>query len=186
MPRILTLFLVLHWAVLFSLLAGLAVFGGKGSPDSLTFFGIDMSGAEIVVVSVPLMKAALSFGFAICSVLFWWAFVTFFVSSENRGAADEVLRMAFAAASGLMTMMLLVGMVKATPGLLPAMAAHFAALIASYVAIRSEQRLEPEKAQVLTQEQTRLAARVRAIDASKTVRLSRFVPAHDGSRSFDR
>ncbi|MEQ1952635.1 hypothetical protein [Mesorhizobium sp. CN2-181] len=182
MPRLLTLFLVLHWAVLFSLLAGLAVFGGDGG--GLTFLGIDMSGQDIFLASVPVMKATVSFGFAICSVLFWWAFVTFFVSPGNRVAGDEVLRMAFSTASGLMTLMLVVGTIKATAGLFPAMAAHFAALIASYVAIRAERQLDPHQA--VDGGEARLAARVKAIDASRTARLSRFVTAYDGQRSFDR
>jgi hypothetical protein len=185
MPRLLTLFLVFHWAVLFSLLAGLAVFGGQdGAANGLTFFGIDMSGQDFFIVSVPVMKAAVSFGFAICSVLFWWAFVAFLVSPGNRVAGEEVLRMAFAAASGLMTLMLVVGAIKATAGLFPAMAAHFAALIASYVAIRAEQQLNPEPE--ADGEEVRLAARVKAIDASQTARLSRFVATFEGQRSFDR
>lgn len=185
MSRILTLFLILHWAAVFSLLAALAVFGGDGGADSFSFFGVPMSaGGDVYVASVPVLRAAVTLGFAFCAVLFWWAFVTLFVSGEGQPAGDEVLRMAFATASGLMTLMLLVGALKAPAGLFSAMAAHFAALIASYLAIRGEQQLGEQAGK--SEDELRLAARVRAIDASQTARLSRFVVTHDGRRSFDR
>jgi hypothetical protein len=184
MSRILTLFLILHWAAVFSLLAALAVFGGDGGADGFSFFGVPMSaGGDVYIASVPVLRAAVTLGFAFCAVLFWWAFVTLFVSSDGQ-AGDEVLRMAFAAASGLMTLMLVVGAVKAPAGLFAAMAAHFAALIASYLAIRGEQQLGEQVDK--SEDELRLAARVRAIDASQTARLSRFVATHDGRRSFDR
>ena len=184
MSRILTLFLILHWAAVFSLLAALAVFGGDGA-DGFSFFGVPMSaGGDIYVASVPVLRAAATLGLAVCAVLFWWSFVTMFVGGEGQSAADEVLRVAFAAASGLMTLMLVAGAIKAPSGLFAAMAAHFAALIASYLAIRAEQQLGEQAGK--SEEELRLAARVRAIDASQTARLSRFVATHDGRRSFDR
>ncbi len=184
MSRILTLFLILHWAAVFSLLAALAVFGGDGA-DSFSFFGVPMSaGGDVYVASVPVLRAAVALGFAFCAVLFWWAFVTLFVSGEGQPAGEEVLRMAFAAACGLMTLMLVVGAIKAPAGLFSAMAAHFAALIASYLAIRGEQQLGEQASK--GEDELKLAARVRAIDASQTARLSRFVATHDGRRSFDR
>lgn len=183
MTRILTLFLVLHWAVVFSLLAALAVFSGGDNLDSLSFFGINMSGQDLVVASVPLLKAVVTFGFAICAVLFWWALVALFFQTQDTSAGEEVMRMAFAAASGLMTIALLVGAIKASPGLFPAMAAHFAALLASYVAIRVERQVGAEEA---TREEVRHAAHIKAVDASQTARLKRFVATHDGRRSFDR
>ncbi|PSJ61830.1 hypothetical protein [Kumtagia ephedrae] len=184
MARILTFFLVVHWAVVFSLLATLSVLGSDGG--GLRFFGIDLPGADYLVVSVPVVAASVAMGFATCAVLFWWALVALFAGNDDGTIGEEVLRVAFAAAAGLMTLLLVVGTFRSSAGLFPAMAAHFAALIASYVAIRSEQQSAVQRAEALVDERLRLAARARAIGASQTVKLSRFAGAHDGQRSFER
>ncbi|MBS3651377.1 hypothetical protein KEU06_22435 [Pseudaminobacter sp. 19-2017] len=177
MSRILTLFLLLHWAAVFSLLAGLALFGDEGGLSSgFSFFGAILSGADHLLAGFPALKAAVAFGFAICAVLFWWSLVTALLGSA--AVADEVLRLAFAGACCLMTVMLIIGSLKAPSGVFGAMAAHFAALIASFAAIGTGQKLGERR--------SAKAARVRGHDASQTARLYRFVASFDGGRSAER
>jgi hypothetical protein len=182
MSRILTLFLLLHWAAVFSLLAGLALFGREGGASSgFSFFGVVLPGPGHVLASFPALKAA-AFGFSICAALFWWSLVTALLGSA--AVADEVLRLAFAGACCLMTVMLIVGSLTAPSGVLGAMAAHFAALIASFVAIGTEQTFSERRSAKFIEEPGP-APRVKDHDASQTARLYRFVPSFDGGRSAE-
>jgi hypothetical protein len=183
MSRILTSFLLLYWATVFSLLAALALFGGEGGVMSgFSFFGVALSGADYVA-SLPALKAAVAFGFSICAVLFWWSFVT--AAAGNRIAADEVIRLAFAGACCLTTVMLLVGSLKAPNGLFFAMAGHLAALIASFVAVVGTEQKIGERRGAQANEELSLTARVTADDVSQTARLYRFAPSFDGGRSLE-
>lgn len=180
MLRLLTLFLILHWAAVFSLLAVTAVSGGlDGVADGLSFFGLELPAESLALNLAPFVAAVMAIGFCICAVLFWWAFATSLLSAEvASGDGDDILRMAFTGASALMTAVLVLGVASGTAGIFPVMATHFAALMASLVAIRTEQgRL----ATVLSRDaELRLAARVKALDASRRVGMPRLAIRNDG------
>ena len=183
MSRILTLFLVLHWAVAFSLLAALVLMSGEGA--LLAGFGVlaDLSGSDAAILSSIVVRAAVGFGLAVCALLFWWASVSMFSPGPKASANDETLKVAFAAASGMMTAILILGTIAGAYRLFPAIAAHFAALIASYLVARSEQQ---PGTQLFASNDQRAAVRMRAMRASQTDRVARFVTKRDSKRSFDR
>lgn len=179
MPRILTHFLVFHWAVVLSLLAGVIVFGGN-LPDvaGLHIFGLDSADGRLAMMALPGARALISGAFALCAIFFWWALCAGLLPSiADDRAADDVLRLAFAATAALITALLAIGTIAGVEGLFSAMAAHFAALAASFVAIRSEHLPRPS----VKDEDLRNAARVKAAGASATVGLAQFTPRRDAS-----
>jgi hypothetical protein len=184
MSRILTLFLVLHWAVAFSILAALVLMSGEGA--LLAGFGLlaDLSGSNAEILSSVAVRAAVGFGLAVCALLFWWAAsVSMFSPGPKASANDETLKVAFAAASGMMTAILILGTIAGAYRLFPAIAAHFTALIASYLVARSEQQ---PGTQLFASNDQRVSVRMRAMHASQTDRVARFVTKRDSKRSFDR
>lgn len=183
MSRVLRLSLVAHWAVMFSLLTVLAIVD-RQALNGLAVFGVDFSSGDYLVAAVPVLATGIALAFAICATLFWWAFVTLFATSEDWPSGD-VTRIAFSAAFCLMTLLLLIGAVRAAAGLFPAMAAYFAALSASYLAIRMEQQAATSGG-ATDEDPFRLAARAKAIGASRMVALSRLTDGNDGRRSPDR
>lgn len=172
MPRILTLFLMLHWATAFSVLAAMSMLDGSGA-DALAAFGIQLALDDLQGAHRLALQAAVGFGFAICAVLFWWSFATMLLSlRQDTAQSDDVLRTAFSAAAFLMTIVLIAGAAGNAAHLLQVVATHVAALIASYVAVRSEWRDLPLKAKA-SDEQLRLAARVKVLHASQVATLGR-------------
>jgi hypothetical protein len=186
MSRLLSKILILHWAVVFTLLAALVVIGGGGgAADGLRFVGI--SGVNLAVgdAVMPAVTAIFGVCFAFCALLFWWALASVALSgSDERDGEGDVVRVAFAAAAAVLTIILVIGAVQLYQGLFPLMAAHLAAMVASYVAICAER---DGRAKVPTEEGAmQLAARVRALDATRTATISIRGDRRDGSRSFER
>lgn len=88
---------------------------------------------------------AMAFGSGLAAVLFMW--MTLALVFDRRGLtgdADEVARLAFATATGLLTLALLAGMALPLSGLLSTVSLLLAALLVSYVAVHAERRAMPE------------------------------------------
>jgi hypothetical protein len=183
MSRILTLFLVLHWAVAFSLLAALVIMSGEGT--LLTGFGAlsNLTGPGSEMLSGMAVRGAVGFGFSVCALLFWWSFVSVGLAAHYQRSGDDTLKVAFAAATVTMTAILVLGTFKGASGLFPTVAAHFAALIASYLATRMDQQ---PASQLVANNDHRVAVRVKAMQASHSARMARFVTNRQSTRSFDR
>jgi hypothetical protein len=181
MSRLLTLFLVLHWAVAFSLLAGLVLMSGDdGLAAGLRAHAYVEGGA---LFDSAIVTGAIGFGSAICALLFWWAFLSL-LSSESLGAPeDDVVKLAYVGACGLVTAILVIGSLEGAHGLYAAIAAHLAALVASYLVIRTE--LSAPRYLIASNDH-RVAVRAIAMDASHAARVQKFVKSKDVKRSFDR
>lgn len=181
MSRLLTLFLVLHWAVAFSLLTGLALTSDQGG----LLVGLQalahVKGGPML--SSALLNGVMGFGFGICALLFWWAFLSLFSSEALGGALENILKLAYAVACGMVTVVLVVGAIDGAQGLYVAVAAHLAALIGSYLVIRAE--LSAPRHLIANNDQ-RIAVRAIAMNASHAARMQKFVKTTDVKRSFDR
>lgn len=184
MPRLLTHFLVFHWAVVFTLLAGLTALGGDlAGITGVNVFLADTADSRLALLSLPGGRALVGCAFALCAVFFWWALVTALIcASDEEQQGEAVLRLAFTSAACLVTLLLVVGTLAEVDGLFSVVATHLAALVASFVAIRTEQQnretvQDPLKSR--QNEELRLAARVKAVDASTVVGLAKFTARRD-------
>jgi hypothetical protein len=142
MNRILTLFVCLHWAVVFialTLLAGLH--GGENFVAVLAAIGIQFSVDAMVVP--PALCALLAVGFGIVASLFLWTLVTSFLDRRAEGnEADEVAGLAFGGAIAVFTLVFLgCALTAEAIGLYRSMALEIGALLASYLAICAERRM---------------------------------------------
>lgn len=142
MNRILTLFVCLHWAVVFialTLLAGLH--GGENFVAVLAAIGIQFSVDAMVVP--PALCALLAVGFGIVASLFLWTLVTSFLDRRAEGnEADEVAGLAFGGAVAVFTLVFLgCALTAEAIGLYRSMALEIGALLASYLAICAERRM---------------------------------------------
>jgi hypothetical protein len=172
MRRILSSVLAFHWMAVFALMAAVCaidVDGGIGSAlDLLGVTGTD----PYRLHAGPGVSGLLAMGFAVVSVLFCWACVTVFFGDPADPAGDEVMRIAFGAATIALSLTLLGGALLEIGGLLPIIASHIAALLASYAAIHAERwaaaSAEPEEGADI-----RAAARVMALGAVHSSLLSR-------------
>lgn len=170
MPHILTSFLAFHWALAFALLAIVCVMGGDGGAvAALDLLGVSLSHSNLDGGVVP---ALLSLAFTVGSVLFAWAFLTAFFSDQMVEGNDDVMRMAFGAAGGVLSLVLICGTTQGATGLFPVVAAHLAALLASYLAIRAES-WSSSMSGVPGEEDFRAAARVMALGAAHSSMLAR-------------
>jgi hypothetical protein len=179
MPRILTVLLLLHWAIAFSALAFLCMAGGDdGASSAFSALGISLPGKT---VSGSAGAAFVSISFALCALLFWWALAGAALASSAETETDEISIVAFAAAAALMTILLVVGVAARANGVLPGIAIELCALLASFVAIGAAQR-----SGATTVTAGRLAARALAVDASRLASPLWLAFRDDDSRSRDR
>ncbi|MDN5927819.1 MAG: hypothetical protein L0I29_12150 [Hyphomicrobiales bacterium] len=173
MNRILTLFVCLHWAVVFvalTLLAGLH--GGENFTAVLAAIGIQFS---VDAMPVPAgLCALLAVGFGIVASLFLWALVTGFLDRRvEENAADEVAPLAFAGAVAVFTLVFLGCAAGAEViGLYRSMALEIGALLASYLAICAERRMAVAAA-VSASNEAGAAARTMALHAAHDSLLAR-------------
>jgi hypothetical protein len=141
MNRILTLFVCLHWAIVFvalTLLAGLH--GGENFTAVLAAIGIQFPVDAMPVP--PALCALLAIGFGIVACLFLWTLITCFADRQAEGnEADEIAGLAFGAAVAVFTLVFLGCAAGADAiGLYRSMAVEICALLASYLAICAERR----------------------------------------------
>jgi hypothetical protein len=140
MRHLLGSFLTFHWAAAFALLAMACVFGNAaGAEAALDMLGITVQQGSGVAGESFATSGVLSVVFALVATLFLWAFLTLFLGDPvERGDPDEVTRMAFAAAAGVLSLVLVLGAVQADAGVFPVIAAVLAAITTSYLAIQAE------------------------------------------------
>jgi hypothetical protein len=172
MRHFLTSILAFHWAAAFAVLAMVCVSGGDtGAAGALNLVGVTLPGFGGAPATGPAFAAFLSLAFAVVSVLFFWALLTTF-GGDRTGDDDQVIRMAFAAAACVLTLLLVVGAVQGAGGLFSVVSAHLSALMASYLAIYAE-RWSASLSDVPDEDDLRAAARVMAAGAAHSSMLSR-------------
>jgi hypothetical protein len=174
MRHFLTSFLAFHWASVFAALAIACVVGGDG--------GV-MSAFRLLDISIPqdglalagrLPEAGFAVAFAVVSVLFFWGFVTaLFGRGATRDDCDDIFRLAFGAAAGVLSVTLLAGVLLGAPRPLSAIAAHFAALVASYAAIHIERWVAYKSIVAAMNDNTGTISRLMALGAAHSSLLSR-------------
>ena len=175
MGRILTLFVSLHWTAVFAALALLAgLNGGENFAAVLAAIGIQFP-AEALPMPVPAAFCALlAVGFGIVAVLFLWALVTGLLDRHADGnEADEVARLAFGSAVGVLTLVFLgCAMRGEAIGIYRSIAIEMAALLASYLAVYAERRMASAAA-ARAGSRTTGAARTMALHAAHDSLLAR-------------
>lgn len=134
MHRILTFFLGLHWMVHFALLAVWAT-GSSGKPLLPAYAWFGAAGAD-----GPGWRLAMALGFGLAAVLFIWMLVTVTIDRRESEETDDVARLAFAVATGILTLVLIAGATQPATDLMPAISLQLGALLISYVAVCAEQR----------------------------------------------
>jgi hypothetical protein len=185
MSRILACYLLLHWAVVFSALSLLGIFAGSaGAMDSLSFLGLSFPEGGLGLLHPATVTGITTTMFVFCAVLFWWALLSVVLSFVAR-VADiiDVVAAAFGAATMVVTLVVAYAATSGMTGILQVAATHFAALAASYVAIRSECWIGQQAAQDREADDLRLAARINAINASNSIALPRFAVAEASRHS---
>ncbi len=171
MPRVLTSFLTFHWAAAFALLAMACVMGGEGgAAHALAILGL--AGSGLLDPALFPVSAFLPLASAVCAVLFFWAFVTSMFSDPEEEGGGDVVRMAFASAALLISLLMICGSVNVLAGVYPAVAVHMAALLASYLTIQAE-RLSVIMSASPSENDIRAAARIMALGAAHSSMLSR-------------
>ncbi len=179
MRHLLGSFLTFHWAAAFALLAMACVFGSAGgASNALDILGIALPDENAVTVGSS-SSVFLSVTFALVAALFLWAFLTLFLCEpSDQGDPDAVTRVAFAAAAGVLSLMLVLGVMRADAGIFPVIAAVLAAITTSYLAIQAERWAalliaSPEE------QDPQAIARSMAIGAAHDAALSRISGRHD-------
>ncbi len=137
MFRVLTPFVILHWAALFSLLAFLCVLAGDdGVERAFWFMGLTSASQTVPRVLGSSETTLLALAFSVCAVLFWWALLeTLAGVGDVPHHANHVLDMAFSGAVATLTVVSFVGAAHGVEGLLPAIAIQLSALLVSYCAV---------------------------------------------------
>lgn len=172
MRHILTSFLTLHWMAIFAILAvacAMDADGGAGTVLASLFHRQGgVSGAE------PLWSSA-SLAVAFCTVacLFLWVFITAtFGGGTVSQDAEEIARIAVAAAIGSMTLLLLARAGTSAAPLFSETAMFVAALVASYLAIFAE-RWSAVSSEVSEETKLHEASKLMATSAAHNSMLSR-------------
>lgn len=175
MRHFLTSLLAAHWAVVFGLLAAACVVGGaNGASLAFNLLGVDTAG--MFYVTGASASGALSLAFALVAVLFAWALVhALFAQSDAEG--EQVTRMAFGGAACALSLVLVVGALSGSHGVLPSIAITLAALLASYLAAAAEYRAAPAVADKV--DDARSAARLLAAEAAHNSMLTRLTGRAD-------
>lgn len=173
MRHLFSSFLALHWAVVFALLAFICIDGSRGMTLALSVMGLAMPSAELAYTGNSLVAAPLATAFLVVAVLFCWAFVEIFVNDgETPEADDGIIRIAFIAAAGVLSLILIGGAARGFGGVFVVVAVHLAALLTSYIAILGERWVAV--AREPGAQEARAAARGMARGAAHSSMLARF------------
>lgn len=137
MLRILTPFVILHWAVMFSLLAFLCLLAGDdGVTRAFGFMGLSFGDHTAMRMLGASETSILALALAVCGVLFWWALLeTLLGAGDVAQRGNQVLDTAFSGAVGTLTIVSFLGAAHGVAGLLPAIAVQLCALLVSYCAV---------------------------------------------------
>jgi hypothetical protein len=172
MRHILTLLIAFHWMAVFALLAMVSALNPEhGILAALSFLGAAPTPDAFFSGGGLLATGFFSFAFAVAGVLFLWTLATaLFSEGFPYGDSERVARIAFSAAIGVFSLLLLCGVSPPIPGLFLTSAIAIAALLASYLAVFAERWAET----ILTapsDADLRAAARVMAAGAAHSAML---------------
>jgi hypothetical protein len=165
MRRILSLFLALHWMIVFTALAALCALDGQGG-FSVVLHAIGLAPP----VGLPhfmtgqAVSTGLASGFGLVAVLFLWTLLTAFSEDEESSGTDEVARLAFGSAIGMVTILFLPCALASVQGLYGIVALELAALAGSWLAISAERQMV-ERDRPRRDEPVQNAARLMALGA---------------------
>lgn len=172
MRHVLSSVLALHWAVVFALLAYICMDGSRGIATALGVLGLSVKANGLPELENVAVLAPLSIALLTVAVLFCWAFVETLLNAAARpDAGESVARIAFIAASLLLSLILIGGVAQGINGLFMIVAIQMTALLASYVAVLAERRSN-FAAMHLPEGDVRAAARM-AMSAAHSSLLSR-------------
>lgn len=147
MPRILSFCLALHWTVLFGLLA--ARMAGAFVDNSFEPLHSGPGALLSQAASLALQghfAAVMALGSGLAAILFLWMAVTLLFDRRGlTGDADDVARLAFATATGLLTLTLVAGTALPPSRLLSTVSLLLSALLVSFIAVRAEARAVAER-----------------------------------------
>jgi hypothetical protein len=173
MRRILSLFLALHWMIVFAALAMLCAFGRQGGFSAvLDTIGLSTPAGFSGLMASQAVCTFFASGFGLVAILFLWTLLTALFEEEEAGGTDEVARLAFGGAIGMVTILFLVCALAAVKGFYAIVALELAALAGSWLAISAEKRMM-ERVALPRGEQVRDAARVMALGAAHNSLLRR-------------
>ncbi|MBN9075231.1 MAG: hypothetical protein BGN87_03920 [Rhizobiales bacterium 65-79] len=147
MNRILSIFIALHWTMVFAALAALAgLHGGENFSAVLAAVGIGFAAVTLPMPVPAALCGLLAIGFGIVAALFLWTFVTALLDRGHGNEVDEVARLAFGSAVAVLTAVFLgCVLMPAASGLYRSMALELGALLASYLAVCAERRATAAK-----------------------------------------
>ena len=183
MNRVLTIFVSLHWTVVFAALAALAgLHGGQNFPDVLAAIGIEFVAGSLPMPA-PALCAMLAVAFGIVAALFLWTFVTGLLDrAGDGGEIDEVARLSFGSAVAMLTVVFVgCASAPAVSGFYRSLAVELAALLASYLAVCAERRMAI-MAQERAAERLGAAARGMALGAAHESLVHRLLPRTNGEQ----
>jgi len=169
MLRTLNIVVAFYWTAFFTALAYVAMASGDDVGRLAGLSGLELTG-DLPVVSRMAVAMLVTF----CAVLFAWSLLSALMGTDPGGqAVPEMMRLAFGAAALTFALLLVVGLTRGAPNL-PAIAAHFTALLASSIAVRNDQKrdaaAQPEEAETVGAAKARMAGR-----ALQAARLSRLI-----------
>jgi hypothetical protein len=110
------------------------------------------------------ISTAFASGFGLVAVLFLWTLLTALFEGEESSETDEVARLAFGGAIGMVTMLFLACAFASVQGFYAVVALELAALAGSWLAISAEKRMM-ERAAPRQDEPVQNAARLMALGA---------------------
>jgi len=173
MRRILSLFLALHWMIVFAALATLCAFDRQGGfPVVLNAIGVTAPSGLSGFMAGQSVSIFFAAGFGLVAVLFLWTLLTAFFEDEASSGTDEVARLAFGSAIGMVTILFLTCALAAVHGFYAIVALELAALAGSWLAISAEKRML-EQLRPARGEPARNAARLMALGAAHNSLLRR-------------
>ena len=142
MQRIIAFFVGAYWMAFFSLLALAAMAEATGEVYAI-FQALSLPGSSgaLDVEAGPFLSTALAIGFSLAAALFLWMLGTALVHRNREvGDTDDVARVAFGVATGMMAVLLAVGVWYPVHGLFASSSMQLAALLVSYIAVYAKQR----------------------------------------------
>jgi len=173
MRRILSLFLALHWMIVFSALSTLCALGRHGGFSAvLHAVGLAAPAGLPDSMGYPAVSIFFASGFGLVAVLFLWTLLTAFVDASDSSEMDEVARLAFGSAIGMVTILFLACAFSSVQGFYAIVALELAALAGSWLALSAERRMM-ERAVPEEGEPVQNAARLMALGAAHSSLLRR-------------
>ncbi|HVW57782.1 MAG TPA: hypothetical protein VHC00_19070 [Rhizobiaceae bacterium] len=165
MRRILSLFLALHWMIVFSALSLLCALDRQGGFSIvLHMVGLATPAGLPRFMSSQAVSTGFASGFGLVAVLFLWTLLTALFEDEESSETDEVARLAFGGAIGMVTILFLACAFASVQGFYAAVALELAALAGSWLAISAEKRMM-ERTVPRQNEPVQNAARLMALGA---------------------